>query len=191
MTFKPDHWTNPRKTIATKFEKDDLGYATHGAMVAMEVIRRLDLKPSEAGKLKLLDYGCGTGRIARVLSGFFGQVTGYDPVVQCIHTGLDEQRGMAFPNLIMTSMFEALEGEKFDVIVSTNVMEHLDMADQQVMMDRISSLAKPGARLLLWYSIRQNLKTLASRFGEHIVADDLAFLAAKPGSGIQVREFRL
>lgn len=191
MTFRPNHWTSPRKTIATRFQHDDLGYATHGAMLAMEVVRRLDLKPSEAKKLKLLDYGCGTGRVARVLSGLFGRVIGYDPVVQCIHEAIDEQRGMPFHNLIMTNTIDSIRDEKFDVVVSINVMEHLDVSAQCRMLENIRTVAVPKARFLVWYSIRQNTRVLAKMFGDHIVAEDHQFLAANPDSLIQVREFRL
>ena len=77
------------------------------------------------------------------------------------------------------------------MVVSINVIEHLNPEAQEVMLDNIQSLAKPGARLVLWYSMRGNSAALAKRFGDHIVAEDTAFLAANPGSLIQVREFRL
>ena len=189
MTFDLDHWRNPRKAIATKYERDDLGYATHGACMAMQVIRELDLRPSEAAQRSILDYGCGTGRVSRVLAGYFGEVVGFDPVVECIQTGVEENRGMPFRNLILTSMFSAVEGSKFDFICSVNVMEHLGGLDQRIMLSRIQRMAKPGASLVLWYSMRRNRNSLIDFFGPAFTVSDDIHMEKSPDSDIMVRAF--
>ncbi len=190
MPFNKAHWTKPRHSIAG-MPYDDLGYATHGAMEAMKVLRTLDLRPSELSNLTLLDYGCGTARVARPLSGLFRKVVGYDPVPECIQEAEKERRGAKYENLTMTSSLTGLD-KAFDVICSVSVMEHLTEPDQVEMLANIDRVAnKPGCMLALWYSMLTNRKVMAKRFGDHIVIEDDAFLIQYPKSTIRARLFRL
>ena len=191
MTFDLDHWRRPRKTIATRYQNDDIAYATHGAMVAMECVRRLDIPGKVAAGMNLLDYGCGTGRMARVLAGYFGAVTAYDPVSECIAEGVKE---CSIPqhNLVYTDQAAHLRDRQFDVVVSINVIEHLKPADQKVMLDTIRRVTKPGASLLLWYAIRINRQALLNAFGSGAwVAEDDNFILNHPECHINTRVFHL
>lgn len=189
MTFNKAHWKNPRQTIATRHKNDDIAYATHGAMVAMECVRRLAIPPSRAAGMHLLDYGCGTGRMARVLTGYFGRVTAFDPVKECISVGKYEC-SIPIHNIVYTDQVDHLTS--YDVVVSVNVMEHLKTTDQRVMLGTIKRVAKPGTTLLLWYAIRANRNTLIEHFGRGTwVDEDDAFLVKHPGSNINVRAFLL
>jgi 2-polyprenyl-3-methyl-5-hydroxy-6-metoxy-1,4-benzoquinol methylase len=189
MTYDLDHWRNPRKTIATIHQHNDIAYATHGAKTAIEVIRGLDIPYDKAKVMRLLDYGCGTGRIARVLTSWFGHVTAYDPVPECIALARTECPGINFHTLTLISSLENLQTGWFDTCCSINVMEHLTEIDQQTMISNVRRLLKPGGSLLLWYSIRLNRKVLIEHFGDHFVAEDERRLAEFPGANIQVRRF--
>lgn len=191
MTFSLSHWKNPRKTIATKYEKDDFAYAIHGAHQAVEVLKHLNLRPSEAAKMVALDYGCGTGRIARVMSPMFSWVFAWDPVQECVEQGYREGANLPKSGMTLTHRWDDVRDARFDVIVSVNVIEHLTPADQRAMISRIKSVAKPGSRLLLWYDIKRNAEVLAENFSDYKIAEDDAVLAARPTARINVREFRL
>lgn len=190
MVFDLDHWRQPRQAIATRHKNDDLAYATHGALVAMECLKRLGIGPDEAAAMRLLDYGCGTGRMARVLAGYFGRVTAYDPVKECIAEG---RRECNIPqhNLDYVDDFAHLPRVTYDAAVSVNVLEHLDIKSQKVLLENLKTVIKPKAPLLLWYAIRLNRQALVEAFGEgEWVAHDEAFLTKNPTSNINVRVFR-
>ena len=191
MPFDLNHWRKPRQTIATRFKDDDISYATHGALVAMECVRRLGIPGSKAASMHLLDYGCGTGRMARVLSGYFGKVTAFDPVSECISTGINEC-SIPIHNIAYTDQVDHLPLGAYDVIVSVNVLEHLKPEDQQIMLKTIKRVAKPGAVLLLWYAIRANRQVLLENFGHGSwVAEDDNFILNHPESHINTRVFPL
>ena len=191
MVFDKEHWRDPRQTIATRYKNDDISYATHGALVAMECVRRLDIPGKQAASMKLLDYGCGTGRMARVLAGYFGHVTAFDPVSECIAEGVKECK-IPQVNIAYTDKVDHLPWNNYDVIVSVNVLEHLKAEDQHEMLKTLRQVAKPGALLLLWYSLRTNRKAMQEHlpFGSWIDEDD-QWMLNYPESVIQTRVFRL
>ena len=193
MPFDKSHWQRPRNTIATRYEHDDIAYATHGAMVAVDAIRRLAIPPDQARKMHLLDYGCGTGRIARVLASYFGSVTAYDPVPECI---AEAKRECSIPilNLTYTTDLEATKFEMdkgIDVVVAVNVMEHLNPKDQDEMIATIRRITKPGATLLLWYHMLFNRKVLQKWFQGDWDLEDDCWMAQNPASTIQIRSFAI
>jgi 2-polyprenyl-3-methyl-5-hydroxy-6-metoxy-1,4-benzoquinol methylase len=189
MPFTQDHWRSPRKTIANKYQNDDIAYATHGAIVAMECIRRLHAGASISPSMTLLEYGCGTGRIARPLAGYFRTVVGYDPVIECVELARKEC-AVPQPNLFYTNVSDDLQTASFDVVASINVLEHLVEEDQRRLLDIVKRVAKPKAPILLWYSLRLNRDVLAEVFGKgEWYDDDAATIAERPDFGIQVRLF--
>jgi SAM-dependent methyltransferase len=150
MPFDLKHWNNPRASIATKYMNNDFAYVTRGANTALFVLEQFDLKPSEAKKLTILDYGCGTGRASFFLSRIFGKVIGYDPNKHCIAEAHKEniKADVQQTNLHFTS--EIREIPVCDLAVSVNVIEHLNEADAQIMVNVLS--IKNKGRTLLWYS---------------------------------------
>lgn len=152
MPFSLEHWKNPRKAIATKYEKNDICYATHGAQLAFEVLQMLDLPLSESRKKTILDYGCGTGRVSRILSYAFLQVYGYDPVYECIDLAKTECNPLQFPYVAYTC--NLLDIKKADYCCSINVIEHLSEEHGRKMLAEIE---KRVPVLLLWYAPSRNI----------------------------------
>lgn len=179
MTFTLDHWKNPRLTIATKFQHNDIAYATHGAILAMEALRFINKPAGELRKLKLLDYGCGTGRVARVLSGVFGEVYGYDPVKECIELAKTECQGINFNNIRYFT--EINDSPKADIAICINVIEHLTDLDAQVLVSNIKN--KVDGPTYLWYSTTKNKNFMDKYLSREQVLEDNA------NGGIAVREF--
>lgn len=180
MTFDLAHWKNPRQTIATKFQHNDIAYATHGAMMAMEALRFINKPAGELRKLKLLDYGCGTGRVARVLSGVFGEVYGYDPVKECIDLAKTECPGMEFPKVKYSHQFNDMP--TVDMAVCINVIEHLNDNDAAILVANLKN--KVTGPTYLWYSTSKNKRFMDKYLTREQVSED----EARPGS-IAVREF--
>ena len=188
MNFSLDHWRDPRGSIAVRYKNDDFAYATHGALVAMECVRRLDIRAQVAKHQRLLDYGSGTGRIGRVLAGYFGSVTCYDPSEECVAMAHEEAR-VPQVNVGYTSKLDEVI-PPFDVAVSVNVIEHLSLQEQQDMLNIIRRMLKPDGALLLWYNVRNNQTILRQFFrGDWWQEDEAAFSADEKAS-INVRLFK-
>ncbi len=186
--FKLNHWDNPRATIANRYEHDDASYFTHGAMVAAEVIGRLHIAREKAKGMRLVDYGCGTGRIARVLCAHFGHVIAYDPNETCIAKAKVEC-GVPISNITYTDELPSTS-PPIHGAVSVNVMEHLDEARQRIMMQNLFNLVVPGGPILLWYNIYNNRAVLEEFFGVQAWGmEDDVLKAEDPTYAINVRVF--
>ncbi|WP_137172904.1 bifunctional 2-polyprenyl-6-hydroxyphenol methylase/3-demethylubiquinol 3-O-methyltransferase UbiG [Massilia sp. HP4] len=150
--FKEGHWSSPRKTIANRFADDDYGYVYHAGILFSEFLRASDISAGKARGMSLLDYGCGTGRVARFFSMIFGEVYGYDPVPECItESDAEGKRVEMFPRQpkLFTSNIQDIT-KKFDIIVSINVFEHLDAPRFGVALGNITNLLKNDAACYLW-----------------------------------------
>jgi 2-polyprenyl-3-methyl-5-hydroxy-6-metoxy-1,4-benzoquinol methylase len=161
MALPIEHWKNPRGTIACNFEGNDIEYATHGALQSMHVLAHLDMLPSDLSQLTVLDYGCGTGRIARPLTALFKTVYAYDPVPECIAWGLQECSHLPFHNLVMTS--DLTQIPEVDVAFSVNVIEHLTDPDAEIMIANLQRLVRGPT--IMWHSLYKNRKVLQSHSG--------------------------
>jgi len=124
MKFDAGRWSEPRKSIATGL--NDIQYATHGGLIAVEVLKYFKEHPSTFADKTLLDFGCGTGRIARVLSKVFHKVVAYDPSRECYDLACTEcptSPNMTFHNVEYRNR---LENVTADYGISSNVFEHID-----------------------------------------------------------------
>ena len=126
-----------------------------------------DLKPSH----KVLDVGCGVGRMAVALAGFLnadGQYRGFDIVPKFIQWA---QKSITprFPNfqfehfdayntlynpksqtLARDLKFPYADGE-FDFVFLTSVFTHMTPEDHEHYLSEISRVLKPGGRVLATY----------------------------------------
>lgn len=174
------HWTNPRRSIATSLRHHDIAYATHGAMQGVQALRSL------MGYMDgtALDYGCGTGRVGRVLTPAFKHVYGYDPVPETIAVGKHEADPLTFHNLTLTCNIDAVP--EVDCALSVNVIEHLSDGDAREMLDNL--IRKVRGDTVLWYHPIYNRCVLSPWLTDSNKRED--DLAAKSGSTVVVRTFR-
>lgn len=169
MPFPLNHWKDPRGTIACKFKGNDMEYATHGAFQSLIFLANLGIRLDQLSEATVLDYGCGTGRIARPLTAIFKKVYAYDPVPECIETGKKECAQLEFPNLVMTS--DLSEIPEVDYALSVSVIEHLIDSDAQVMIANLKRLVR--YETVLWYSVKNNARVLDQYRSQEQIARDV------------------
>ena len=143
--FKPLHMLNPCR----------LDYIT--GQIAAEFDRDLAAEAPFAG-LRLLDIGCGGGLLSEPMARLGAEVVGADaaprniPVAQ-LHA---EQSGLAIDYRHTTAEALADAGERFDVILNMEVVEHV--ADPLAYLTACRRLLKPGG-LMVTSTINRNAKS--------------------------------
>ena len=145
--FKPLHMLNPCR----------LDYIT--AQIAAEFDRDLT-GPEPFRGLRLLDIGCGGGLLSEPMARLGAQVVGADaaggniPVAQ-VHA---RQAGLEIDYRHTTAEDIAAQGERFDVVLNMEVVEHV--ADPQGFLGVCRDLLVPGG-LMVCSTINRNAKSYA------------------------------
>lgn len=182
--FKPLHMMNPVR----------LDYITN--QIAAEFGRDLnDVEPFKG--LRLLDIGCGGGLLSEPMARLGATVIGADaaprniPVAQ-LHA---EQMGLDIDYRNCTAESLADAGEKFDVVLNMEVVEHV--SDPLAYLTACQQLLKPGG-LMVASTINRNPKSYmvaiigaehvmrwlpkgTHEWGKFITPDELAELIAAAG----------
>lgn len=125
----------------------------HEVFVPAILSRLRDLQPQ-----RVLDLGCGNGSLCRLINDAGFEVEGCEPS----QAGIQQARS-AHPDLqfTCTSIYDEPPAEwmgRFDVIVSTEVIEHL--YDPSAMPRLASRLLKPGGVILVTTPYHGYLKNL-------------------------------
>ncbi|MEI4485319.1 bifunctional 2-polyprenyl-6-hydroxyphenol methylase/3-demethylubiquinol 3-O-methyltransferase UbiG [Frigidibacter sp. MR17.14] len=143
--FKPLHLMNPCR----------LDYIT--TQIAGEFGRDLSAPAPFAG-LRVLDIGCGGGLLSEPMARLGAEVVGADaaerniPVAR-IHA---DQSGLAIDYRHTTAEALAAAGERFDVVLNMEVVEHV--ADPPSYLRACHDLLKPGG-LMLCSTLNRNSKS--------------------------------
>jgi 2-polyprenyl-6-hydroxyphenyl methylase/3-demethylubiquinone-9 3-methyltransferase len=152
-------WWDPRGKMGVlhKFNPIRLGVIKEAACRQFgRVAKRLD---SLAG-LRVLDIGCGGGILSEPLARMGAQVLGADPAAANIeaarvHAG---EGGLAIDYRVTTAEALADAGERFDVVLALEVVEHV--ADVSLFVKRCAEMVKPGG-LLVMATLNRTLKSFA------------------------------
>jgi len=145
--FKPLHMLNPCR----------LDYIT--SQIAAEFDRDLQVNAPFEG-LRILDIGCGGGLLSEPMARLGADVVGADaaprniPVAQ-VHA---EQSGLEIDYRHTTAEDMAAGGERFDVVLNMEVVEHV--ADPLAYLMACQQLLKPGG-LMVCSTINRNPKSFA------------------------------
>ncbi len=118
--------------------------------------KRLD---SLAG-LRILDIGCGGGILSEPLARLGAAVVGADPSQENIDvaTRHAEAAGLAVDYRATTAEALADAGERFDLVLAMEVVEHV--ADRDLFVRRAAEMVRPGG-LMIAATINRTMKSFA------------------------------
>jgi 2-polyprenyl-6-hydroxyphenyl methylase/3-demethylubiquinone-9 3-methyltransferase len=125
--------------------------------------RRFERDPKRLDSLnglRILDIGCGGGILSEPLARLGAQVVGADPAVPNIEAAKVHAAGAGLALDYRATTAEALAeaGERFDVVLAMEVVEHV--ADVALFVQRCAEMVKPGG-LLIGATINRTLKSFA------------------------------
>ena len=134
--FKPLHQLNPTR----------LGYIRREVTAHFD-LDKTALKPYKG--LRILDIGCGGGLISEPMCRLGGDVVAVDASEKNIKTASFHaaQSGLEIDFRHNTAEALAEAGEKFDVIINMEVIEHV--ADVEAYLEACRTLLKPSGIMLL------------------------------------------
>jgi len=152
-------WWNPRGTMAPlhKFNPVRLGY------IRDQAAARFDRDPKKLDCLKglrMLDVGCGGGILSEPLARLGARVVGVDPAEDNIAAALAhaKETGVDVDYRATTSEELAAKGERFDVVLAMEVVEHV--VDVKEFVATCATMVKPGG-LLIAATLNRTLKSFA------------------------------
>ena len=145
--FKPLHMLNPCR----------LDYVC--AQVAAEFGRDLT-GPVPFDGLRILDIGCGGGLLSEPMARLGAEVVGADAAARNIPVAQAHARqsGLAIDYRHTTAEALAAAGERFDVVLNMEVVEHV--ADPQAYLVACQDLLKPGG-LMICSTLNRTAKSFA------------------------------
>lgn len=152
-------WWDPRGKMAVlhKFNPVRLGFIKDAACRQFERdAKRLDALSG----LRMLDIGCGGGILSEPLARLGAAVVGADPSQTNIAAAKlhADEAGLAVDYRATTAEALADAGERFDIVLAMEVVEHV--ADLSLFVRRCAEMVKPGG-LMITATLNRTLKSFA------------------------------
>lgn len=117
-----------------------------------EIVRLIENRFSSSTRqqrsLAILDLGCGRGWLSEVLS-HFGHVLAIDPVEEAIKRAKELYPHIEFSVATGKDLIDKGLAQHFDLVVSSEVIEHVKDAMKEEFLKTIHSLLKPSGYLIL------------------------------------------
>jgi 2-polyprenyl-6-hydroxyphenyl methylase/3-demethylubiquinone-9 3-methyltransferase len=154
-----DTWWDPRGKMAVlhKFNPVRLTYIRDAAC------KRFGRDPKKLdclSGLRILDIGCGGGLLSEPLARLGANVVGADPAEANVAAARlhAERSEVAVDYRAMTAEALADAGEKFDIVLGMEVIEHV--ADVQLFIARCAEMVKPGGFMVV-ATLNRTMKSFA------------------------------
>lgn len=107
----------------------------------IDCLERAGVSPAH----RVLDFGCGTGSLTRLLCGRFAFVGGYDPSEQSARLA----RAQA-PGATLYTHEHAIPSEHFDAAILAGVLHHVPPSERASLVASVVRTLKPGGRLFVF-----------------------------------------
>jgi 2-polyprenyl-6-hydroxyphenyl methylase/3-demethylubiquinone-9 3-methyltransferase len=154
-----DTWWDPagKMGMLHKFNPVRLGFIKEAAC------RRFSRDPKRLDSLaglRVLDIGCGGGLLSEPIARLGAAVVGADPAganveAARVHAG---REGLAIDYRVTTAEALADAGERFEVVLAMEVVEHV--ADLTLFVNRCAEMVKPGG-LMVVATLNRTIKSFA------------------------------
>jgi 2-polyprenyl-6-hydroxyphenyl methylase/3-demethylubiquinone-9 3-methyltransferase len=152
-------WWDPRGPMAALHKFNPLRLTYIRAQAAAHFDR--DPKKLDCLKgLRMLDIGCGAGILSEPLARLGASMVGADPAAENIEAAKAhaEATGVGVDYRATTAEALAEAGEKFDIVLAMEVVEHV--VDVPTFVESCASMVKPGG-LMIAATINRTLKSFA------------------------------
>lgn len=138
--------------------------------IAERLARRHGRPAAELGGLSMLDVGCGAGLASEALARFGATVTGMDAAPETLAAARDHAAAGGLPIRYLPGGPENLPaGERFDAVVSLEVIEHVAVADRPAFVAALAHAVKPGGMVFLSTLNRTPKSFLTAKLGAEYV----------------------
>jgi 2-polyprenyl-6-hydroxyphenyl methylase/3-demethylubiquinone-9 3-methyltransferase len=152
-------WWNPRGKMAPlhKFNPVRLGYIRD---IACKRFGREPKRLDCLNGLRMLDIGCGGGLLSEPLARLGAAMVGADPAAANIEAARlhAAEGGLTIDYRATTAEALAEAGERFDVVLAMEVVEHV--ADVNLFVELTGAMVKPGG-LMIAATLNRTLKSFA------------------------------
>ncbi len=111
-----------------------------------EIKKELEKLHISGSTQHIMEIGCGRGWLCKKLSDY-GTITGIDPVEPVIRYAKKLFPQLEFHTGYSAAFIQQFPDKKFDLIVSTEVIEHV--TDKKIFMHEIRSMLKPNGVVIL------------------------------------------
>jgi 2-polyprenyl-6-hydroxyphenyl methylase/3-demethylubiquinone-9 3-methyltransferase len=154
-----EEWWDPRGKMAPLHKFNPLRLAYIRDTLCKHFGRDPKQVPSLGG-LRLLDIGCGAGLLCEPLTRLGGALVGVDPSAKNIAAARlhAQESGLAIDYRVGTAEALADAGERFDVVLAMEVVEHV--ADVNLFVRRCAEMVRPGGVMIL-ATLNRTLKSFA------------------------------
>ena len=152
-------WWDPKGPMATLHKFNPVRVAYIRDQAAAHFSRDPKTLDSLKG-LRILDIGCGAGILCEPLARLGASVVGADPAEENIEAAKAhaEATGIAVDYRATTAEALAEAGEKFDIVLAMEVVEHV--VDVPAFVESCASMVKPGG-LMFAATLNRTLKSFA------------------------------
>jgi 2-polyprenyl-6-hydroxyphenyl methylase / 3-demethylubiquinone-9 3-methyltransferase len=152
-------WWDPHGPMAAlhKFNPVRLGYIRDQAC---ERFGRDPKRLDSLSGLRILDIGCGGGILSEPLARLGAEMVGADPSEKNVAAAQEhaDRSGVAVDYRCTTAEALADAGERFDIVLAMEVVEHV--TDVGLFVARCAEMVKPGGLMML-ATINRTLKAFA------------------------------
>jgi GT2 family glycosyltransferase/tetratricopeptide (TPR) repeat protein/SAM-dependent methyltransferase len=111
----------------------------------LEVIRRRNGN----APLRMAEVGCGRGWLSNLASTYYGTCEGVEPVAGVVNRARTLFPSLRFTAGTATTLLEQPDFQPYDVVMSSEVIEHVPHGEQAAFVHSLRALLKPGGYIVL------------------------------------------